>query len=414
MQDVNRTSATHGTNGTQAAKTAAQAAEHLGVRVQTLYAYVSRGQVQRTTAPDGRRSLFDLDQLDAFADRRRSRRLATRRRSSLDVEIDTAITRMGEHELIYRDRSATELAESMTFEDVAELLWGVGPLDDDAWQPVEVPAARAAARAGTQRATVHDRLTMMVTRLGAMDADRADLTPIRVAHTSARLIATLAAANSPTDSSPTDPASVTDAVMAALGFDRPQRFRPALQRALILLADHELASSTLAVRVAASVRSDPYACLTAGLGVLAGPLHGSAAPNARRFLTRCERDGVTPTVDRMFAEHQPVPGWGHKVYRDDDPRWRPIVDAIPDVAATRARLDVVHHATAVIGARLSVRPNVDWATGTLAFVADLEPHAIELVMALSRMAGWTAHAIEEYQAPPVRFRGVSRYVPGNR
>jgi citrate synthase len=247
-----------------------------------------------------------------------------------------------------------------------------------------------------------------------MDADRGDLTPIRVAHTSARLIATLAAASSPDGPAPTRAASVTDAVTAALGFDRVQRFRPVVQRALILLADHELASSTLAVRVAASVRSDPYACLTAGLGVLAGPLHGGAAPDARRFFVRCEQDGVAATVDRELAEHRPIPGWGHKVYRDDDPRWRPIVDAIPEVAATRSRLAVVHEATAVTGARLSVRPNVDWATGALAFIADLEPRSIELVMALSRMAGWTAHAIEEYQAPPVRFRGVSRYVPQSR
>jgi len=254
----------------------------------------------------------------------------------------------------------------------------------------------------------------MIIRLGAMDPDRSDLTPVRVARCSARVIATLAAASTPADHTTTSPASVTDSVMDALGFDRPRLFRPALQRALILLADHELASSTLAVRVAASVRSDPYACLTTGLGVLAGPLHGGAAPDARRFFARCERHGVITTVEEVLARHQRVPGWGHKVYRDDDPRWRPIVDAIPDGAATRSRLALVHEATAATGALLSVRPNVDWATGALAFIADLGPRAIELVMALSRMAGWTAHMIEECQAPPVRFRGVSRYVPGGR
>ena len=61
--------------------------------------------------------------------------------------------------------------------------------------------------------------------------------------------------------------------------------------------------------------------------------------------------------------------------------------------------------------RIAVRPNVDWATGALAFVADLEPHAIDLVMAIARMAGWTAHVLEEYRAAPLRFRGVARYVP---
>ncbi len=394
--------------------TAAQAAEHLGVRVQTLYAYVSRGQLTRTLAPDGRRSLFDLDDVEEFANRRRTRRVTTRRRAGLDVEIDTGITRMGEHELIYRDRSAVELAGSMSFEGVAQLLWGVGSLESDAWRPSSIPAARAAARAATRDATVHDRLIMMVTRLGAMDAHRSDLAPLTVAHAAARTIATVAAANAPADSPLDAGASVTDAVLAALAFERPSLFRPALQRSLILLADHELASSTLAVRVAASVRSDPYACLAAGLGVLAGPLHGGASADARRFFARCRRDGVATTAETLLAGGRPVPGWGHKVYRDDDPRWRPILEAIPDHHTTRAPLALVDEATAVVGSRLRVRPNVDWATGALAFVADLEPRAIELVMALSRMAGWIAHAIEEYEAPPVRFRGVTRYVPSRQ
>lgn len=399
--------------------TAAQAAEHLGIRVQTLYAYVSRGQLDRTLAPDGRRSLFDLDEVDAFANRRRTRRLTTRRRAGLDVEIDTGITRMGEHELIYRDRSAVDLAETMSFEGVAQLLWGIGPMEADAWQPASVSAARAAARAASRNATVHDRLIMMVTRLGAMDPHRGDLAPTAVAHKAARLIATLAAASTPADADVTasnaaPTPSVIDSVMTALAFDRPELFRPALKRSLILLADHELASSTLAVRVAASVRADPYACLTAGLGVMAGPLHGGAAADARRFLSRCEQDGVAASVERFLGDGRPVPGWGHKIYRHDDPRWRPILEAIPDRPTTRLRLALVDEATAVAGSRLRVRPNVDWATGALAFIADLEPRAIELVMALSRMAGWTAHAIEEYEAPPVRFRGVTRYVPSRQ
>ncbi len=391
--------------------TAAQAASHLGVRVQTLYAYVSRGQLSRTIAPDGRRSLFDVDELDAFAGRRRTRRLSTRR-ASLDVEIDTAITRMGEHELIYRDRSAVELAHAATFEDVAELLWGVGPLDEAAWRPAALTAVRRAARAATTSATVHDRLIMMTTRLAALDPQRRDLTPGAVARTGAKLISTLAVASGPPRRHPDgEPVTVADAVTSVLAFDEPELFGPAVERALILLADHELASSTLAVRVAASVRSDLYGCITAGLGVLAGPLHGGAAADARRFFGRCERDGVETTIESTLTETQRIPGFGHKIYRDDDPRWRPIVEAIPVTRSTEPRLAIVDRATAHAGARLSVRPNVDWASGALAFVAGLEPRAIEIVMALARMAGWTAHAIEEYTARPVRFRGVARYVP---
>ncbi len=144
---------------------------------------------------------------------------------------------------------------------------------------------------------------------------------------------------------------------------------------------------------------------------MAGPLHGGAAADARRFLAQCAHDGVATTVEDVLADGRPIPGWGHKIYRDDDPRWRPILEAVPDHPTTRTQLALIDEATAVAGSRLRVRPNVDWATGALAFIADLEPRAIELVMSLSRMAGWIAHAIEEYEAPPVRFRGVTRYVP---
>ena len=90
-----------------------------------------------------------------------------------------------------------------------------------------------------------------------------------------------------------------------------------------MLADHELATSTLAVRLAASVRSAPYDAVVAGLAVVTGPLHGAAAAEAHRFLAECAADGVAAVVTRRLANGERLPGFGHKIYAGDDPSPRP-------------------------------------------------------------------------------------------
>ena len=86
------------------------------------------------------------------------------------------------------------------------------------------------------------------------------------------------------------------------------------------MADHELATSTMAVRIAASVRADPYDAFTAGLATLAGPLHGGASQQAYELLVLAERDGAQRALNAALREQRLLPGFGHMVYKTGDPR----------------------------------------------------------------------------------------------
>ena len=109
----------------------------------------------------------------------------------------------------------------------------------------------------------------------------------------------------------------------------------------LLLADHELATSTLAVRIAASVRSSPYTAIVAGLATVEGALHGSAAAAVHRFLDECLVDDPGTVVARARAERRRIPGFGHKMYRTEDPRFAPLLDAVRRITPDDIRLDVI-------------------------------------------------------------------------
>ncbi len=87
------------------------------------------------------------------------------------------------------------------------------------------------------------------------------------------------------------------------------------------MADHELATSTMAVRIAASVRADPYDAFLAGLATLAGPLHGGASQQAYELLVVAERDGVARALNDVLRERGRLPGFGHAVYKNGDARF---------------------------------------------------------------------------------------------
>jgi citrate synthase len=164
----------------------------------------------------------------------------------------------------------------------------------------------------------------------------------------------------------------------------PARVR-ALDIALVLLAEHELALSTLSVRVAASARATPASCLLAGLSTLSGSLHGGAARSAH---------------DKLAAREPVVSGFGHPVHRHGDPRVTPLLEAVREIATDEDRA-VIENAR-----RAAPRPlNVDFALGALTYAARMPAEAATAIFAIARVAGWIAHAAEEYDEPPLRFRG---------
>jgi len=184
----------------------------------------------------------------------------------------------------------------------------------------------------------------------------------------------------------------------------------ALDAALVLLADHELAVSTLAARIAASARADPYSVVSTGLGVVAGGLHGGAG---RQVVALLDEVGEPRRAARVVGERlrlgARLPGLGHPVYRERDPRAAALLPAFAALRLLPGRWAVVEAVLALVEERSDSLVNVDFALGALVYGAGMRPDATEAVFAVARTAGWLAHAVEEYAEAPLRFRPRAAY-----
>jgi citrate synthase len=413
---------------------AADAARRLGIKQASLYSYVSRGVLTRRTSPDGRASMFDPGEVDSLARRGRPRRAP----GAAELVIESALTEIAGDRLWYRGREATVLATSRTFEEVAGLLW-TGSLGDAGpaapWLATsEAVAVGAAAQAALPAGTLPlERLQVIVPALAATDPLRLQLDPPAVVAAARGLIAGLVGCLPP--AGPGGAAASGDragsvevagpggaaasggaadfsiaARLATRLCPHPEqpRLTATLQAALVLLADHELAASTLAARVAASVRADPYAVVATGLGAVGGALHGGASLAAELMLASAGDPSDAPrVVGELLRRGERIPGFGHFVYKTGDPRSVLLLAMTRDLAAGSPRLAVADAVLAEARRRALPEPNIDFALAALADAAGMIRGAGEAVFAVARSAGWLAHALEEYaRKRPIRPRGI--------
>ena len=422
---------------------AAAAAQRLGIKQASLYSYVSRGVLTRRTGPDGRASLFDAGEVESLARKGRPRREP----GSAELVISSALTEIGADRFWYKGLDATVLATSRTFEEVASLLWTGSPDAAPApWHATsEAIAVGSAAQAALPAGTLPlERLQVIVPALAATDPLRLQLDPPVVVASARGLIAGLAdclpraapsaagdgaagsqgtagshgaAADSsvqpgPGTGSGTGGAAGTSiaARLAARLCPHPDRpgLTAVLQAALVLLADHELAASTLAARVAASVRADPYAVVATGLGAVGGALHGGASLGAELMLAAArEPSDAARVVGELIRRGERIPGFGHFVYKTGDPRSVLLLSMIAGLAPDSPRLAVANAVLAEVRRRGLPEPNIDFALAALADATGMITGAGEAVFAVARSAGWLAHALEEYQRKkPIRPRSI--------
>ena len=414
---------------------AAEAAERLGIKPASLYAYVSRGVLARRQEPGGRGSLYDAREIARLARKGRPRRAP----AGAELVIETAVTEITPEHLRYRGRDVMELAVQRSFEEVALLLWGRDP-DTEAggWQatPAALAVGRAAQAALPPRILPLERLQVIVPALAATDPLRLQLEPPAVIAAGRALIAGMVDClpSPPGDAAPAGGSaaaterrtpgadcvaggrgagasaggSIAGRLTAALCPAPPAGLARVVQTALVLLADHELAASTLAARVTASVRADPYAVVATGLGALGGTLHGGASLAAEAMVSSAAAPPDAPRViGGMLRRGERLPSFGHPLYPAGDPRSVLLLRVIGEYAPKSPRLAVVRAMVAEARRRALPEPNVDFALAALASVAGLVPGAGEAIFAVARAAGWIAHALEEYdRRAPIRPRGV--------
>ena len=299
------------------------------MKPETVYAYVSRGQLSSRRDPAGRGSTFDAKEVDALV--RKGRREPSAG-SDVTQRIRTGITLIDKDRYYFRGVDATELARSHSYEEVADWLW-TGTLHRGirfTSPPEPLAAARRAVESLPDHSGSTDRLRVAAIAAAVADPLRFDLGRDAVLGSARSLIPVLVDALPTVGEPHRGEGRLAWRLWSRLTATRPdEAFLRALDMALSLLIDHDLAASTLAVRVAASARAHPYAVVSAGLGALDGPLHGAASGLAHRMLADVlERGGAAPVVADHLRAGRRVPGLGHRLYPAQDPRAEALFGAL--------------------------------------------------------------------------------------
>jgi citrate synthase len=374
---------------------------------------VSRGQLSSRREPGGRGSTFDAKEVEALA--RRNRRESEGSSSSGgELSVRTRITLIDKDRYYFRGVDATELAARYSYEEIAEWLWTgeLRPGVTFAAPEESVAAARRSVDALPEHSGPTDRLRVAAIAAAAADPLRFDLSESAVLGTGRTLIPTLVAALPLVRHDHRDEGPLAHRLWARLtGRAADDASLRVLDTALGLLVDHDLAASTLAVRVAASARAHAYAAVSAGLGVLEGPLHGAASGLAHRLLLDVLDQGTAaPVIADELRAGRRVPGLGHRLYPGEDPRARALFALLEEVPGAAPALSAAHEVVATTARHTPLHANVDLALAAFTVSSGMPASAGETIFAVARTAGWIAHILEEYAERPLRMRPSGHYV----
>ncbi|MGO8673328.1 MAG: citrate synthase [Capsulimonadaceae bacterium] len=399
-----------------------EATSELGVSRATLYAYVSRGLI-RSEPEDARRRTRryyaeDVLRLKMRQEHRSDPAKAVRDSLSWGIPIiDSAITKIADGRLYYRGHDAVKLADTRTVEEVAALIWTGGfhgAAEIFSGHPVALPDRFWTIRAHLEGIGDYDKAQALLPVAADNDTSAFDLRPAAVARSGRRILIALIAAMTgrtpvPATSGTKDLSGMAETLAAAWN-PVGDRASAIIGSALILCADHELSASSFIARCVASAGSSPYAAVEGGLAALRGFKHGGISERVGSFLAECEQaSDLKSFIIGRLQRGEGVPGFGHHLYPDGDPRVKKLMQMLGEAYPSSARLalsaEIIEHAWET----LQDYPNIDYGLVLLSHVLELPPGSALCLLALGRAIGWIGHAIEEYQTDRL-IRPRARYV----
>ncbi|MCL4464632.1 MAG: citrate synthase [Chloroflexi bacterium] len=184
------------------------------------------------------------------------------------------------------------------------------------------------------------------------------------------------------------------------GQDPSEVASKAMDTALVLHAEHELNASTFAARVSAATLADMYSAITSAIGTLSGPLHGGANEQALEMLLEIGgKDKVEDYVHAAFAEKKKIPGFGHRVYRNEDPRATFMHQMAKELSQSTGNTKIFEMTEMIEQLMLkekNIHANVDLYSANVYYLLGIPPDLFTPIFAVSRIAGWTAHVMEQY------------------
>ena len=348
--------------------------------------------------------------------------------------------------LAYRGHDIHDLAEHASFEEVCHLLWH-GRLPNRA-ELGETQSQLAAARAlpeGVLRlmrsvpaTNSMDTLRTLTSALAHYDPGANDMSPdgryrtcVKLTAQLGTLVATAARLASGGGAIDPDPALGHAAnFLYLLKGARPSALEArALDVALVLHADHEFNASTFAARVAAATLTDVHSTITGAIGALKGPLHGGANTDVMNLLLQMGEDASDQKIDEAvrgkLAKKEKIPGFGHRVYRTEDPRathLRKMSEELGRLSGNSRWFEMSQRIEQIVKGEKKLNANVDFYSATTYYALGIPVDLFTPLFAVSRISGWTAHVLEQYSnnrliRPRAEYTGPSYpqpYVPLDR
>ena len=322
--------------------------------------------------------------------------------------------------LAYCGYDIHDLARGSTFEEVCYLLWHrrlptraeLGDLQSQLAAARALPEPIIRLMRSLPPVDGMDALRTMTSALAHYDAEADDSSPqaqyrkaVRLTAQTGTVVATwgrLRAGGGPIAPDPVMSHAANFLYM--LTGERPNATAVrAFDVALILHADHELNASTFAARVAAATLTDMYSAVVAGIGALKGPLHGGANAEVMKMLLdfgqNASADRVDDAIRAKFARKEKIPGFGHRVYRTEDPRathLRQMSQELGKGAGNTGWFDMSQRIEALVKGEKKLNPNVDFYSASTYYTLGIPLDLYTPIFAVSRMSGWTAHVLEQY------------------
>jgi citrate synthase len=399
--------------------TAQEAAEALSVSAPTLYAYVSRGLIRSEPIEGSKRARRyfreDVERLGERKELRRNPATAAAKALHLGMPVlDSAITLIADGHLYYRGYNAVSLATTHSVEEVAALLW-LGQLEADTATLFGAAEQKLPSRCFAMQRRLSELMTdlapierfqLILPMAATEDVAAYDLQPRAVAYTGARILRLL--------------------TLIAVGRSKSERdlvrtlqegwvpHNPAaaslLRAALVLCADHELNVSAFTARCVASANATPYAVVIAGLAALQGAKHGGYTDQVEAFLSEVATpERATTVITHRLKRGERVPGFGHQLYPDGDPRAKALFALTAKAYPKDATIALGKAVATQVQRTIGQQPTIDFALAILASALHLPAGSALALFALGRTIGWIGHAIEQYQLDQL-IRPRARYV----
>jgi len=322
--------------------------------------------------------------------------------------------------LAYYGYDIHDLARGATFEEVCYLLWHgrlpnraeLGDLQSQlvAGRQLEEPILRLMKQLPASDGM--DTLRTLTSALGHYDRDASDSSPqanyrkaVRLTAQLGSLVATYGRMQQGGGPIRPDPALGQAAnFLYMLTGNRPNALSTrAFDIALVLHADHELNASTFAARVAAATLTDLHSAIVAAIGTLKGPLHGGANADVMRLLIEIGQDATPERIDdairSKLARKVKIPGFGHRVYRTEDPRathLRRMSKELGERAGNTRWFEMSQRIEQLVTGEKKLYPNVDFYSASTYYTLGIPIDLFTPIFAVSRVSGWTAHCLEQY------------------